>query len=79
MRIVMVLGGLGLALAGCRDHCAVGRTRCRGAVMQVCDGEQRWQPAQDCGDILDLGDGGPWACCAGDDAGPECWPAAECP
>jgi hypothetical protein len=71
--------GMLFVWTSCDDGCDVGATRCAGTVVQVCDGDAQWRDAQDCGAIVDLGDGGAWACCAADDAGPECWPGAACP
>ncbi len=69
---MLVLSAVGVC--GCSE-CEPSDFKCQGDTLYVCGGDERWERAQDCADIVG---GGEWTCCETSDAGPECLPVEEC-
>lgn len=75
MKYAMII--LAMFLLSACSECDPGAFRCQGQTLEVCGGDDRWEPTMDCAEIVDFETGAEWECCDGD-AGPGCYTADEC-
>lgn len=73
-RILLILALVIATACDPVDHCTVNTTRCDGAVVQICDADERWVELMNCDEVA-AQSGGVWSCqSVPDQSGHACLP-----